>query len=70
MSKDPKHPKDLGTQLEAVANEMDEAVTELRGAAERARHLEQIVRLRQPSIDKLKTDVADLKREKQDKPDE
>ena len=56
-------PTDLGKQLEAVAVELEDASTELRGAAERARHLEQIVRLRQPALDKMKQDVADLKRE-------
>lgn len=56
------HPDGLGHQLESVAEEIADASEELRGAAERARHLEQIVRLRQPALDKLKQDVADLKR--------
>jgi septal ring factor EnvC (AmiA/AmiB activator) len=56
------HPDGLGHQLESVAEEVDDVSQELRGAAERARSLEQIVRLRQPSLDKLQRDVADLKR--------
>lgn len=62
---------DLGTQLDAVADELDQASEELRSAAERARTLEHVVRMRQPVLDRLKADVADLKRKQaNEEPDE
>ena len=67
---DHKPPVGLGDQLEKVADELDDATKELGGAAERARHLEQIVRLRQPALDKLRSDVADLKRRHEEEDEE